>query len=130
MDKGIRISKQFGVNPSITRCECCGKDYGIAMFGTSWKDPKTGKTAEAPREVYMGLCDDCKKVVESGGLMLIEVRDGETGNNPCRTGRVVGISKEAKERMFKDVNSNIAYMEQSMFTQLFGQHLEEMKKEG
>lgn len=127
---GIRVSKQFGVNPSITRCECCGKDYGIAMFGTSWKDPKTGKTAKAPGEVYHGLCDDCKKVVESGGLMLIEVRDGETGENPYRTGRVVGISKETKERMFKNTDSSIAYMEQSLFTQLFGQHLEEMKKEG
>lgn len=37
--------------------------------------------------------------------MIIEVRDGESGNNPYRTGRIIGITKEAKERMFKDVNS-------------------------
>ena len=129
MSNEIRVSREFGVNPSVTRCQCCGKDYGIAMFGTSWKDPKTGKTAEAPREVYHGLCDDCKKVVESGGLMLIEVRDGEGGNNPYRTGRVIGISKEARERSFKDTKPGIAYMEHSLFEKLFGQHLKEMNKE-
>ena len=119
MSKGIKISKQYGLNPSVTCCECCGKEYGVALFCTSWKDPKTGKTAEAPPKVYNGLCDDCKKVVESGGLMIIEVRDGETGSNPYRTGRVVGISKDARERMFKDLDSSICYMEQTMFSQIF-----------
>ena len=119
MSKGIRISKQYGVNPSVTHCMCCGKETGLALFGTSWKDPKTGKTAEAPMNVSMGLCDDCKKVIESNGLMIIEVRDGEKGDNPYRTGRLIGITKEAKERMFKDVQSNICYMEQTMFSQLF-----------
>ena len=121
MSKGITVSKKFGVNPSVTRCECCGKEYGVALFGTAWKDPKTGKTAEAPREVYQGLCDDCQKVVDQQGLLIIEVRDGESGNNPYRTGRITGITKEAKERMFKDIKSSICYMEQSMFTQLFGE---------
>ena len=115
----VRISKQFGLNPSVTRCACCGKDYGVALFGTAYKDPKTGKTAEAPREVYQGLCDNCKSVVEAKGLIIIEVRDGETGNNPYRTGRMIGITKEARERMFKDLNSHICYMEESMFSKMF-----------
>jgi hypothetical protein len=114
----VRISKQYGLNPSVTHCECCGKEIGIALFGTSWKD-KNGKTAEAPRNVAMGLCDDCQKVVDAQGLMIIEVRDGESGKNPYRTGRLIGITKEAKERMFKDISSPIVFMEQSMFSQLF-----------
>lgn len=122
MSSRITISKEFGVNPSVTCCECCGKEIGVALFGTSWKD-KNGKTAEAPREVAMGLCDDCEKVIKSKGLMIIEVRDGESGNNPYRTGRLVGITKEAKERMFKDINSPIVYMEESMFSQLFNEAL-------
>jgi len=115
----IRLSKEFGLNPSVTRCECCGKEYGVAIFGTGIKDRKTGKTVEAPHYVYKGLCDDCQKVVDQDGLLIIEVRDGESGNNPYRTGRITGITKEAKERMFKDVSSHICYMEQTMFSQLF-----------
>ena len=123
MSKGITLSKKFGVNPSVIRCVCCGKDYGVAMFGTSWKEPKTGKTAEAPREVYQGLCNDCQKVVDANGMLIIEVRDGETGKDPYRTGRLIGISKEAKERMFKDEKSPIVYMEQTMFSHLFNGHI-------
>lgn len=113
----ITLSPKHGVNPSITRCVCCGKDYGIALFG------KLKNDEEAPREIYQGLCDDCQKVVDAKGLMIIEVKDGETGKNPYRTGRLVGISKEAKERNFKDVESPIVYMEESMFSNLFNEHL-------
>ncbi len=113
MSKSIELSPKHGVNPSVTHCECCGKEIGIAMFG-KLKDDK-----EAPRDVYMGLCDDCQKVVDSGGLLIIEVRDGESGTNPYRTGRIVGIKKEAKERLFKDLKSSMCYMENSMFSRLF-----------
>ena len=122
MSKGknsITLSKKYGVNPSVTCCECCGKEIGVALFGTSWKDPKTGKTAEAPKKVAMGFCDECQKVIDQNGLMIIEVRDGETGKNPYRTGRIVGITKEAKERMFKDITSPICYMEKTMFSKMF-----------
>lgn len=121
MSKSITISKKYGLNPSVTHCECCGKEIGLALFGTSWKD-KEGKTAEAPKDVALGLCDDCQKVIDAQGLMIIEVRDGESGRNPYRTGRLVGITKDAKERMFKDIDSPICYMEQSMFSPMFGQY--------
>ena len=114
----ITLSKKHGVNPSVLRCECCGKDYGVTLLG------KLKGDAEAPREIFQGLCDDCKKVIEQDGLMIIEVRDGEKSPNPYRTGRIVGITKEAKERMFKDVDSNICYMEQTMFSQMFNEHMQ------
>jgi len=118
---GIKLSKEFGVNPSVEKCAVCGKDMSVVLFGTSWKDAN-GKTAEAPREVCLGhLCDDCKKVVNQGGVSIIEVRDGESGNNPYRTGRLVAIKREAAERMFKEVHP-IAYMEQSNFEPLFGEY--------
>ena len=114
-EDSIILSEKHGVNPSITHCECCGKELGIALFG------KLKGDAEAPRDVYMGLCDDCQSVIDQDGLMIIEVRDGEKGNNPYRTGRIIGITKDAKERMFKDIKSNICYMEQSMFEPMFGE---------
>lgn len=116
MSKSIKLSTKYGVNPSVTHCECCGKEIGVALFG------KLKGDKEAPRDVFMGLCDDCQKVINAKGLMIIEVRDGETGKNPYRTGRIVGITKDAKERMFKDINSPICYMEQSMFSSMFGQY--------
>ena len=116
MSKNITLSPKHGVNPSVTHCECCGKEIGLALFGRLKGD------AEAPRDIAMGLCDDCKKVIDAQGLMIIEVRDGEFGKNPYRTGRLVGITKDAKERMFKDINSPICYMEQSMFSPMFGQY--------
>lgn len=112
----ITLSPKHGLNPSITHCECCGKEIGIAMFG------KLKEDKEAPKDVYMGLCDDCQKVINRQGLMIIEVRDGESGNNPYRTGRIIGITKDAKEKMFKDINSPICYMEQSMFGPMFGEY--------
>ena len=118
-EDGIILSEKHGLNPSITHCECCGKEIGIALFG------KLKDDVEAPREIAMGLCDDCKKVVDSGGLMIIEVKDGESGNNLYRTGRIVGITKEAKEKMFKEYNAPMAYMEQSLFTNLFNDFLVE-----
>ena len=120
---GLKLSKEYGVNPSVLRCEVCGKDYGIGLFGAAIKDKKTGKTCEAPHEMVHGLCEDCQKVVDQGGLLIIEVRDGETGNNPYRTGRITGITKQAKEGMFHNVNSNICYMEHTMFEQLFGKFI-------
>lgn len=116
MSKSIKLSPKHGVNPSVTHCECCGKEIGVALFG------KLKGDKEAPRDVFMGLCDDCQKVIDANGLMIIEVKDGETGKNPYRTGRIVGITKDAKERMFKDISSPICYMEQSMFSQMFSQY--------
>ena len=116
MSESINLSPKHGLNPSITHCECCGKEIGIALLG------KLKGDEEAPKDIMMGLCDDCQSVVNQEGLMIIEVRDGESSNNPYRTGRLVGITKEAKERMFKDIQSPICYMEHSMFSPLFGEY--------
>ena len=119
MSKDLILSPKHGVNPSVLHCECCGKDYGVALLG------KLKGDAEAPRDIYQGFCDDCQKVVDQKGLIIIEVRDGETGNNPYRTGRLVGITKDARERMFKDIESSICYMEHSMFSQMFDNHIKQ-----
>ena len=118
-DKRIKLSPKHGLNPSITHCECCGREIGLALFGRLKEDK------EAPKDVYMGLCEECQMVVDNKGLMIIEVRDGEKSPNPYRTGRLVGITKDAKERMFKDITSSICYMEHSMFDPIFGEHCKE-----
>lgn len=119
--KNIILSKKYGLNPSITHCVCCGDEIGVALFGDSYKD-KDGKKAEAPRDVYMGLCDRCQGVIDQEGVLIIEVKDGEEGKkDPYRTGRMVGCSKNFKERF--DIQHNIVYMEKSSFSKLFDEHI-------
>lgn len=108
----IKLSPKHGVNPSVLHCICCGKDYGVAMLG------KLKGDKEAPRDIYQGLCNDCQGVVDQGGAMIIEVVDGEKSDNPCRTGRLIGVSKDFKER--NHMESSIMYMERSLFSKVFG----------
>ena len=108
----IKLSPKHGVNPSVLHCICCGKDYGVAMLG------KLKGDKEAPRDIYQGLCNDCQGVIDQGGAMIIEVGDGETESNPRRTGRLVGVSKDFKER--NHMNHPIMYMERSLFSKIFG----------
>lgn len=115
----ITLSKEHGLNPSVEVCHCCGKDMAVVMFGTSYKDAN-GKTAEAPHSVCLGnLCDECKKVIEDGGIFFIEVRDGESGNNPHRTGRIIAIKESAVMGVLTNY-SKINYVHQSIYEKLFG----------
>lgn len=91
---GIRISEKHGVNPALASCVACGKEWGVVLFGRLPGDK------EAPRKVVSDFCEECSSVVMAGGVMLVEVRDGETGDSPYRTGRAWGIRGEAFERIF------------------------------
>lgn len=113
----IRLSKEWGVNPSVTCCQCCGKEYGIALFGSTYIDPETGKHTEAPHKVYTGFCDECKSVVNKGGILVIEVQDGTDPNNPYRTGRYVGCNNRVKQIL--NTESDMAYMEHTLFEKMF-----------
>ena len=111
----ITLSPKHGVNPSILHCECCGKEYGIGLVGRLKGD------VEAPKDVLYGFCNDCQKVIDQGGVMIVEVADGEgekNPKNPYRTGRIVGCSKQYKER--NKITTPMIYMEQSMFQAIFG----------
>lgn len=123
----MKLSKKFGANPSVQVCPCCGKDMAVLLLGTSYKE--NGKVAQAPPKIATGeLCDDCKKVIENGGIFFIEVRDGEQQRSPqapYRTGRVVGVRREWVEKHLKDFKA-INFMEQSLYTALFGEALKEV----
>lgn len=74
------------------------------------------------------ICDECKNVIDNGGTFFIEVRDGESGNNPYRTGRLVAIKTEVANEMFKGCKS-INFMHQSVFSQFFNKALAEQTSE-
>lgn len=116
----LRISKEHGLNPSIDTCFVCGKETSIVLFGTSYKD-ENGKTSKAPMKTCTGdLCDDCKKIIDEGGIFFIAVKDGETGKNPWRTGQIVALKEEAVQSMFIDFTyQKINYIEETVYKQIF-----------
>lgn len=85
----IRLSKKYGVNPTICKCIFCGKDKHLALLGHLGG---RGQDLQAPMECVLDYepCDECKKHMESGvalieasdmpqrhGLPPIKTRDGE-----------------------------------------------------
>ncbi len=73
-DKGIPISPQHGVNPSICLCAFCRKPKGIALLGRLPKDE------EAPKEVISDYepCDECKEHFAKG-VLIVEVTETPNG---------------------------------------------------
>lgn len=115
---GITLSKEYGVNPSVETCTICGKEMSVVLFGTSYKG-ENGKPAEAPHKVCLGnICGDCKRVIEDDGIFFIEVRDGESGNNPYRTGRIIAVKESAIKNILKGY-SKVNYVEHSVWEKLF-----------
>lgn len=92
----ILLSEKHGINPTIPVCYYCGKEKNeVALMGRLPGDAK----ADSKMVVDMSPCDDCADLMKKG-VMLIGVRDGETGDNPYRTGSVMVVSQEAAERIF------------------------------
>ena len=108
----ILISEKHGVNPSLEVCFICGEAMGVALFGHLTKpraeamneaglDVNPETDAEAPRKICRGaICDRCKEVMETG-IFLVCVRDGEEGDNPYRTGKVVAVTEDAVRKMLE-----------------------------
>ena len=88
------ISPKYGVNPAIPKCFLCGEDKNeIILFG------KLSEDKEAPQKAVFDKepCDKCKEYMTIG-IILISVRDGESGENPYRTGGWVVIKDDFIKR--------------------------------
>lgn len=99
-NSSIRLSKKYGVNPSILHCSVCGKETGIALLG------KLKGDMEAPRDMYNDLCEDCKKYLDSKGTIIIEVKGSKEENENKeieRTGRIAYIKTSVENLMGKIV---------------------------
>jgi hypothetical protein len=111
----IRLSERHGVNPMLVVCEICGADTNdLALLGRLKED------AEAPRKGSLPgvLCDSCMGVLKQGGGILIEVRDGETGSTPFRTGQIWGMSKQGWAKMPIQDGKRVAFITESDAKQL------------
>lgn len=119
-------SIKHGVNPSILRCACCGKEIGLGLFGRMKGD------AEA-LQYYMdgSVCDECKAVIENGGIFFIEVIDESAHNqDPYRTGRLCAIKNETASHICRPgTYSKLNYTPASVFEKIFGDALREKQNE-
>lgn len=83
---------------ALVKCYFCGKEKGKVM-----NTKLTKKSAEAIRKmnghaIDYEPCEECKKLMEQG-IMFCSVKDGESGNNPYRTGNICVIKENAVEKM-------------------------------
>ena len=105
----LRLSKKYGVNPSILVCPVCGKDIGVALLGANG-----GK--EAPRKITsMDLCDNCKQIVKEGNTFIFCVKQTEKNIQP--TGAYIKISNEYLAISIPP--KGIAFMEEYEFNKCF-----------
>jgi hypothetical protein len=91
-------------------CEICGgKTDCIGLLGRLPDD------AEAPRIGRLPgvLCDSCAGVLKQDGGLLIEVRDGETGDTPFRTGQIWGMSKKGWAKIPVEEGKRVAFITES-----------------
>lgn len=123
-EKGIKLSPKHGVNPSILRCFACGEEMGIALLGRINKEDD-----EAPKEIMDGsLCPNCQSAVNKGGLIIVETKEEKAETAQDRTGRMVIVSKEYKERLLANSDNKDGYfrfMQKDLFEKLFGKALKE-----
>ena len=72
----LRLSKKYGLNPSLLVCPICGKDVGVTLLGAN-----RGK--EAPRKMTsIKLCDDCKQKVKEGNTFILSAKQTSDGIKP------------------------------------------------
>jgi hypothetical protein len=90
----LRLSEKHGVNPALDLCYFCGEAKGVVMFGRMKGD------APAPHGVVLDKqpCDECAAHMKAG-VILIEVKEGEEGENPHRLGGFAVLKDDAINRI-------------------------------
>ena len=106
----IRLSKKYGVNPTIPICFWCGREKNeIALLGHIG-DGRKGEDIEAPKNMLLDYdpCDTCKGnmalgvTVMEGSVRPVFDNQPEIQYGIYPTGKWVVIKKEAADRIFGD----------------------------
>jgi hypothetical protein len=94
----IKLSKEFGLNPSLMICSLCGEGSGVALLGANKGKKAPGKILD--REP----CQKCKDYMKLG-IILVEVDEEKSKGdlkNPYRTGRFFVVSEDFIRRAITD----------------------------
>ena len=101
-DRGVAL---LGIRNKVETCPGCKASVygGISSLNGC---PKCGQTSHGTTRELLGFeeikvnepCDQCLEFMNAG-VIFISVRDGESGNNPYRTGNWCVIKDEAITRI-------------------------------
>lgn len=104
----LRLSKKYGLNPSLLICPICGNDAGIALLGDNG-----GK--KAPYQmISMDLCDDCKQKIKEGNTFILSAKQTSKGIQP--TGAYILVPNTCLNIPIPP--KGICFMEESEFNKL------------
>lgn len=107
MEKGITLSKEHGLNPSVMVCPICGKESDIAILGHIKGDK------EAPRYIQGDICDKCKARVADNKCFVISVGEDQ------RLKRYTIVSKDIFTQKVEDC---AILMKEADFNAVFDKH--------
>ncbi|MGW8177275.1 MAG: hypothetical protein ACWGQW_00540, partial [bacterium] len=115
----VRMSKEFGLNPTIPQCVLCGEDKGsLALLGTAYK--VDGKVARAPKHMVIDLepCDKCfTRLRESRKVAILEMTyDDKKRVEP--SGRIVEIAEESLKEIVPVPTFRVMLMFESQFQEV------------
>lgn len=107
MEKGITLSKEHDLNPSVMVCPICGKEGDIAILGHIKGDK------EAPRYIQGDICDKCKARVADNKCFVISVGEDQ------RLKRYTIVSKDIFTQKVEDC---AVLMKEADFNAVFDKH--------
>lgn len=107
MEKGITLSKEHGLNPSVMVCPICSKEGDIAILGHIKGDK------EAPRYIQGDICDKCKARVADNKCFVISVGEDQ------RLKRYTIVSKDIFTQKVEDC---AVLMKEADFNAVFDKH--------
>ena len=101
MAGSIKLHKEFGLNPTISKCIICGKQKNqIALLGAGYKKQAPMSMVTEPEP-----CEECKKKYLSKGVMMVEAEQVHYGYSGkvkyAPTGKLAVIKDIAFKKIFK-----------------------------
>ena len=105
----VLLSKEHGLNPSITQCFFCGEDAGIVLTGLRGeKIARKMGHADGQMPMHCGVvsdvpCNKCEDYMKQG-IIIIGTKDGADPNSDagpfeCRSGNFLVVKEEAIKRL-------------------------------
>ena len=109
----VRLSETKGLDPMLVLCFVCRESKEILLPGSSGARIRREAGLQEHEDritIDKKPCDSCKEIMQNATI-LISVRNGESGENPYRTGSWVAIKNEPFKRIFNQEPSGVAFVE-------------------